>query len=315
MNYTLHQLQVFAKVVQTKSITKAAEELYMTQPAASIQLKKFQEQFEIPLTEIVRKRLRVTDFGQEVYKMAESILGVVHAINYKTHAFKGLLSGRLSISVVSTGKYVMPYLLSDFMRLHPGIDLVMDVTNKSKVLHSLINGEIDFALVSLLPDKLDVHEEVIMDNELQFVGASNFSLEKDKLSKDDLEQQALIYREEGSATRSIMEDYFEKKNLRARKKIELTSNEAVKQAVIAGLGISIMPIIGIREELKSGKIKIIPANGLPIKTKWRLIWLKEKPLSAVASNYISFLKINKEQLVSKHFSTSASKNAKSKLKK
>ena len=315
MNYTLHQLQVFAKVVQTKSITKAAEELYMTQPAASIQLKKFQDQFEIPLTEIVRKRLQVTDFGHEVYKMAVSILEVVHAINYKTHAFKGLLSGRLSISVVSTGKYVMPYLLSDFMKLHPGIDLIMDVTNKSKVLQSLLNGDIDFALVSLLPEKLDVHEEVIMDNELYFVGAPDFVLEKDKFSKDDLEQHALIYREEGSATRSIMESYFEKKNLRVRKKIELTSNEAVKQAVKAGLGISIMPIIGIREELKSGKIKIIPANGLPIKTKWRLIWLKEKPLSAAAANYISFLRINKAQMVSKHFEVPFARPVKSKQKK
>lgn len=307
MNYTLHQLQVFTKVVQTCSITKAADELYMTQPAASIQLKKLQDQFDIPLTEVVRKRIRITDFGMEIYKMAESILSVVHAINYKTEAYKGLLSGRLSIGVVSTGKYVMPYFLTDFMKMHSGIDLAMDVTNKTKVLESLSNGEIDFALVSLLPSKFDVNEEVIMENELAFIGNRDFVLEKDKLSKEDLESQALIYREEGSATRKMMEQYFEKKNLLIRKKIELTSNEAVKQAVIAGLGISIMPLIGIRDELANGKLKIIPSAGLPIRTKWRLIWLKEKPLSPVALHYLNFLKSSKDKIVATTFNKVAGK--------
>jgi DNA-binding transcriptional LysR family regulator len=301
MYYTLHQLQIFTKVVETKSITKAAEELYMTQPAISIQLKKLQDQFDIPLTEIVKKRLRVTDFGMEIYRMSEKILSEVHAINYKTQAYKGLLSGRLSVSVVSTGKYVMPYFLSDFMRLHEGIDLIMDVTNKAKVIESLSNGDIDFALVSVLPDKMDVHEEVLMDNELYFVANKNFELAKNKLSRDELEKHALIYREEGSATRKFMEEYFKQKNLRARKKIELTSNEAVKQAIIAGLGISIMPIIGIREELKNKKLKLIPAAGLPIKTKWRLIWLKEKPLMPVAKEYIQYLRTHKEHIIKKNF--------------
>ena len=301
MNYTLHQLQVFTKVVQTRSITKASEELYMTQPAVSIQLKKFQDQFEIPLTEIIKKRLRVTDFGMEIYKMSERILSEVYAINYKTEAYKGMLSGRLSISVVSTGKYVMPYFLADFMDKHPGIDLIMDVTNKSRVIESLSNGDIDFALVSIVPEKLEVHEEILMENELYFVANKNFALIKHKLTREDLEKHALIFREDGSATRKVMEEYFEQKNLRARKKIELTSNEAVKQAVIAGLGISIMPLIGIREEINHKKIKIIPASGLPIKTKWRLIWLKEKQLSPVAKEYLDFLKIHKPALIKHHF--------------
>ncbi|MBS1635676.1 MAG: LysR family transcriptional regulator [Bacteroidetes bacterium] len=301
MNYTLHQLQVFTKVVQTRSITRASEELYMTQPAVSIQLKKFQDQFEIPLTETIKKRLRVTDFGMEIYKMSERILSEVYAINYKTEAYKGLLSGRLSISVVSTGKYVMPYFLADFMKKHTGIDLIMDVTNKSRVMESLLNGDIDFALVSIVPEKLDVNEEILMENELYFVANRSFESAKNKLTKEDLEKHALIFREDGSATRKVMEEYFEQKNLRARKKIELTSNEAVKQAVMAGLGISIMPIIGIREELHHKKMKIVPAAGLPIKTKWRLIWLKEKTLTPVAKEYLEFLKVNKTALIKNHF--------------
>jgi DNA-binding transcriptional LysR family regulator len=233
--------------------------------------------------------------------MIEKIISEVHAINYKTLSFKGLLSGRLKIGVVSTGKYVMPYLLTDFIKENQGIELTMDVTNKMKVIESLSKGEIDFALVSILPDRLNIHEEIILDNELYFVANNKFKIDKQKLTKEELEKHALIFREEGSATRKVMEDYFEKKNIRAAKKIELTSNEAVKQAVIAGLGISIMPLIGIRSEIKNKKLKIIPSSGLPIKTKWRLIWLKNKSLSPVATSYINYLKENKNILVSNYF--------------
>lgn len=307
MNYTLHQLEVFVKVAQTKSITKASEELYMTQPAVSIQLKKFQDQFEIPLTVVVKRRIRITDFGEQIVKMAERVLQEVYAINYKTHVYQGLLGGKLSLGVVSTGKYVMPYFLTSFLEKHKGVDLIMDVTNKTKVVESLANGDIDFALVSILPKRINVYEEVLMDNELFFVANKNFHHEKTKLTKHELEQNALIYREEGSATRKVMEDYFEKKNLKARKKIELTSNEAVKQAILAGLGISIMPMIGIREEIKNKKLKIIPAAGLPIVTKWRLIWLKEKPLSPVASEYLDFIRKNKNELISSVFNNKTRK--------
>lgn len=301
MNYTLHQLQVFIKVVQTKSITKASEELYMTQPAVSIQLKKFQDQFDIPLTEIIKKRLRVTDFGMEIYEMSERILNEVYAINYKTEAYKGLLAGKISISVVSTGKYIMPYLLSDFIKKNPGIDLIMDVTNKSKVIERLSNGEIDFALVSMVPEKFDVNEEILMENDLYFVANKNLKLTQSKLNKEDLEKHVLIYREEGSATRTVMETYFEQRNLKARKRIELTSNEAVKQALIAGLGISIMPIIGINEEIKNKKLKILPASGLPIRTMWRLIWLKEKSMTPVAREYLGYIRSNKHDLIKTYF--------------
>ena len=301
MNYTLHQLQVFAKVVQTKSITKASEELFMTQPAVSMQLKNFQDQFDIPLTEIIGRSIKITDFGFEIYEMAEKIISEVHAINYKTLSFKGLLSGRLKIGVVSTGKYVMPYLLTDFVKENQSIELTMDVTNKTKVVESLSTGEIDFALVSILPDKLLVNEEIILDTELYFVANAQFNNDKQKLSKEELEKNSLIFREEGSATRKVMENYFEKKNIRATKKIELTSNEAVKQAVIAGLGISIMPLIGIRNEIKNKRLKIIPSSGLPIKTKWRLIWLKNKSMSPLAKAYLEYLKMNKEQIVKKYF--------------
>ena len=133
MNYTLNQLRIFLKITQTESVTKAAEELHLTQPAVSIQLKNFQDQFDIPLTELVGRKIYITDFGKEIAEAAENILNQVNAINYKTQAYKGQLSGRLRISVVSTGKYVMPYFLSGFMKQHEGIELEMDVTNKRRM--------------------------------------------------------------------------------------------------------------------------------------------------------------------------------------
>jgi DNA-binding transcriptional LysR family regulator len=302
MHYTLHQLQVFLKVAQLKSITKASEELNMTQPAVSIQLKNLQDQFEIPLTEVVGRQLYVTDFGLEIYKMAERVINEVYAINYKTMAYKGHLTGRLLISVVSTGKYVMPYFLSDFIKTNQGIDLIMDVTNKSKVINSLQNNEIDFALVSVLPEGLKVNEEILLENKLYIVGNKNVLKPKKAVTKKEITEMPLIFREEGSGTRFIMEDYFKKQTIDIRKKMELTSNEAVKQAVIAGLGNSILPLIGIRNELKTGDLKIIPAVGFPIKSNWRLIWLKEKKLSPVALAYLEFLKKNKDLVIKQHFS-------------
>jgi len=164
MHYTLNQLQVFLKVVQTESVTKASEELFLTQPAVSIQLKNFQDQFDIPLTEVVGRKLYVTDFGKEIAVAAENILNQVHAINNKTLAYKGQLAGRLKISVVSTGKYVMPYFLTDFIKKNNGVDLLMDVTNKNKVIESLEKNEVDFALVSILPSKLNVEKLDLLQN-------------------------------------------------------------------------------------------------------------------------------------------------------
>lgn len=302
MNYTLHQLQVFVKVVQTKSITRASEELYLSQPAVSIQLKNFQDQFDIPLTEVVGRQLYITDFGKEIYTMAERIIDEVYAINYKTMAYKGFLTGRLVISIVSTGKYVMPYFLTEFLKEHPGIDLIMDVTNKSKVINSLQNNEIDFALVSVLPQDIKVHKETLMENQLYLIGNKDHKIPNHAISKNELKDMSLIFREEGSGTRYVMENYFQKHKINIRKKMELTSNEAVKQAVLAGLGNSIMPLIGLRNSLNSGDLKIIPAAGFPIKSQWQLIWLERKKMSPVAQAYIEYIRKNKSDILKDKFS-------------
>jgi DNA-binding transcriptional LysR family regulator len=301
MHYTLHQLQIFLKIAQTQSVTKAAEALHLTQPAISIQLKNFQDQFEIPLTEIVGRKIYITDFGKEIALAAEAILEQVNTINYKTLSYKGQLAGRLKISVVSTGKYVMPYFLSGFIRKHEGIELTMDVTNKAKVIESLEKNEVDFSLVSVLPDTLLFNKIDLLDNELYLVGNREIKVKRSYESKHFIEELPLIFRENGSGTRQTMEMFIEKNKLKVRKKMELTSNEAVKQAVLAGLGYSIMPLIGIKSEVKNGDIKIIPVNGLPIKTAWRLIWLKGKKLSPVASAFLNYLHEEKTNILKSYF--------------
>ncbi len=301
MNYTLHQLQIFLKISQMQSITKASEELHLTQPAVSIQLKNFQDQFRIPLTEVVGRKLYITDFGKEIALAAEKILNEVYAINYKTLAYQGELAGRLKISVVSTGKYVMPYFLSDFMKGHTGVDLIMDVTNKTKVIKSLELNEVDFALVSVLPNKLKIDRVDLMPNKLFLVGSSDLKFKNIHAKKKLFESLPLIYREQGSATRKAMETFISKNRFSVRKKIELTSNEAVKQAVLSGLGCSIMPLIGIKNELKNNDLQIIPIKGLPIITTWNLIWLKSKKLSPAAMAFLDFLKAEKKGIIHDKF--------------
>lgn len=301
MNYTLNQLQIFLKVTETKSITKASEALYLTQPAVSIQLKNFQDQFDIPLTEVVGRQLYITDFGKEIAKAAENILNEVYAINYKTQAYKGQLTGRLKISIVSTAKYIMPYFLSGFMNKNAEVELHLDVTNKSKVIESLENNEVDFSLVSVLPDKLNIDKIELMQNKLFLVGNNSKKFKSKEYTKDIFNELPLIYRENGSGTRLVMEKYIERNKLPVKKKMELATNEAVKQAVIAGLGYSIMPLIGIKNELESHSLQIIPIKGFPIKSVWHLIWLKNKHFSPAAAAYLNYLKTEKRKIIKDSF--------------
>lgn len=302
MHYTLNQLQIFLKIVQTQSVTKASEELHLTQPAVSIQLRNFQEQFDIPLTEVIGRKIYITDFGKEIAKAAEIIIQQMQSINYKTMAYKGQLTGRLKISVVSTGKYVMPYFLSQFMQQHPGIELQMDVTNKQKVVESLENNEVDFALVSILPKNLAIEKIDLLENKLFLVGNTIEKIETQAHLKDFFENRSLIFREKGSGTRQTMEKFIEKNKISVLKKMELTSNEAVKQAVLAGLGYSIMPLIGIRNELTYNELQIIPVDELPIVTNWSLIWLKGKNHAPVSLAFLEYLQKEKSEIAHEKFS-------------
>ena len=301
MNYTLHQLEIFRTIAELQSVTKASEQLFLTQPAVSIQLKNFQAQFNLPLFEIVGRKLYITEFGEEISETAFKILEQVENIKFKSAIFEGKIAGKLNISLVSTAKYTMPYFLSDFIKKNEMVSLTMDVTNKMAVLRSLENNECDFAMVSTIPKKLNIHRIELMKNKLYFVANRDFNPSKKKVLLKDLNKSLFIFRESGSATRLAMEQYLVKHKIAIEKEMELTSNEAVKQAIIAGLGISIMPIIGIKNELQNGDLQIIEMIDFPLETNWNLIWLKSKNLSLVAKSFKKHLEENKENIIKRHF--------------
>lgn len=301
MNYTLHQLQLFLKIVQTKSITEAANEMHLTQPAVSIQLKNLQEQFDIPLTEVVGRKLYVTEFGYEIAEAATKILNEVQQINFKTAKFKDQIFGTLKVSSVSTGKYIIPYFLADFIKTNTNVDLILDVTNKGMVVEALKNNQIDFALMSVVPEQLNLMSEPLMENKLYLVGNKNFKIEKECYDLDIFERLPIIFREEGSGTRHVVEKFWLNRKVKVAKKMELTSNETVKQAVIAGLGFAVMPLIGIKNELNNGDLKIIPVKNFPLCSQWSIFWQKDKMFSPVAAAFLHNIKTNKDEMMSQNF--------------
>jgi len=295
MDYTLNQLRIFKKVVEFASITKASRALDLTQPAVSIQLRNLQRQFKFPLYETINKKIYITDYGYEIAQNADVILAEAELLQYKMRSNSNELFGNVKFSIVSTAKYVLPYFIKDFSHLHKAVDFTIDVTNKAGVIESLEKNETDFALVSLLPQHINTEHLALLKNELYYV--SN----KRDINELDINSQPLIYRESGSATRQLMEDYIRREALAVKKQITLVSNEAVKQSVIAGLGNSILPLIGLKNELQSQELYIKPMPLLPIVTNWNLVWLKGKRLQPAAAALLDYLNENKQDIVTNNF--------------
>lgn len=303
MNFTLHHLKVFLVVAEMKSITLAARVLNMTQPAVSIQLKNLQDQFDLPLTELIGRKLYVTDFGREIENIARRVLNEVDSIKDHSLRFKGVLSGKLRIAAASTGKYILPYYMRNFLAENPHVELDMEVSNKNKVVERLRNNEADFVLLTVMPTDMDLYEEVLMPNRLYLFGASeNVHSIQQNTSNTLFRDLPLIFREEGSGTRHVMQQFFQKSNISPRIGLSLNSTEAVKQAVLAGLGYSVLPLVSVVDELMLNKLSIIPVKGFPLRNNWRLVWLQKKQLTAVASAFLSYIKEHKQQIYQTHFS-------------
>ena len=195
----------------------------------------------------------------------------------------------------------MPYFLNDFLKLHPHVELILDVTNKRTVIENLKQNEVDFSLVSILPQNMEVEKLDLLLNKLYLVYDHTIENLTDKTEEELFENLTLLLREEGSGTRQVMEEYIFRNQIKISKKIQLTSNEAVKQAIIAGMGSSILPLIGLKNELLNNDLQIIPIKNLPIKTMWSLIWLKNKKHSPVAMAYLDFLEKNKDEIIRNKF--------------
>jgi len=196
----------------------------------------------------------------------------------------------------------MPFMLTDFLKKHSGVELKMDVTNKAEVVQSLVKNTVDFSLVSIQPDRMKLRSIPLMENKLYLVGNHEAELDPTQTyTLEVLKEIELIFRERGSGTRETIEKFLKQNNIGVAKKLELKTNEAVKQAVLAGLGYSIMPLIGIRNEIKRGDLKIIPIKGFPLVSQWQLVWLKEKKHSPAARAYLEYLHANKESIVNRKF--------------
>lgn len=302
MNLTLHQLKAFQAIAKFQSITKAAEAMNMTQPAVSIQLKNLQEQFEIPLTEIIGKKIHITEFGKELVETAHRICGELDQIEEKMLELKGLLGGKIRISAVSTGKYILPYLMADFVKIYPHIEFSLEISNRFNVLAQLQENSTDLALVSLWPEDLELDSIHLAENQW-FLACSpeNKSKYATSIQAGQWEKIPFILREKGSGTRTMMEKFFNERNIHVASKLELTTNEAVKQGIMAGLGASLLSNFSIAQEVKEGRISILDLSGLPLKADWRLIWLKQKKHSPAVNSFIRWLAENNSSLVTNHF--------------
>ena len=304
MNITLHQLKAFQAIAKFHSITKAAEAMSMTQPAVSIQLKNLQEQFEVPLTEIIGKRIHITEFGHELVDTADRIFGELGQIEEKMLELKGLLGGKIRISAVSTGKYIIPYLMADFMKIHPHVEISLEVSNRNKVLAHLQENSTDLALVSLLPEELDLESIQLAENKWFLACApENKESYQAYIYAGAWDKVRFVLREKGSGTRTIMEKFFNDRDIPVENRLELTTNEAVKQALMAGLGTSLLSNYSMAQEIKEGRIALLEFPELPLKSDWKLIWLKQKKHSPAVKAFIHWLSENRKEVLSKHFPT------------
>ncbi|MFO8028755.1 MAG: LysR substrate-binding domain-containing protein [Cyclonatronaceae bacterium] len=291
MDFTLHQLRVFGTVARHRSMTKAAKELHMTQPAVSIQVKQLQEAIGIPLIEVIGHQIYLTEAGRHLQKLHQVVSDEIASFRATVSQLKGGLEGTLTISAASTAKYFLPYLLGRFQQKYPKIRISLKVKNRDEVLTHLKNNEYDLAILTQVPDDPSVDAFPFLDNPLVICSAPDHPLSKQpRIHMHQLKNEAFIYRESGSGTRIVLEQYLQDHAISVSPVMELGTNEAVKQAIMAGIGISLISGLSLINEVKLNKISILDVQGLPVMTQWHALHKKEKRLSPVTRNFLDFLK-------------------------
>jgi len=287
---SLRQMQIFEAVVRLGGYTRAAEELHLTQPTVSMQVKKLGETMGDPLLEKFGSHLHTTAIGDEVYASARNILNNMVALGDATAAMEGVIKGPLRIAVITTAKYFMPHLLGAFINLHPDVQPSLKVTNRSRVLERLKSNEDDLLIMGQVPVELDVVAHPFVDNELVVVASSSHPLTKCRnITLKQLHKERFLMRESGSGTRLAIERLFAEQALEIQPYMELGSSEAIKQAVMAGLGISVLSRHNLRLELAGKHIAILDVKGFPLFYRWYAVHLKGKKLSSTARSFLDFL--------------------------
>lgn len=287
---TIKQLKTFESIARHLNFSRAAEELYLSQPAVSMQIKQLEESVGLPLLEKHGKRLLLTDAGRETLRYSRAILQQLQDLESTIDELKGLGRGQLNISVVSTANYFMPQLLAKFIREHPQINVTLSVANRDTVIRQLTEHIADLAIMGQPSDETELVSEPFMDNPLVVIAAPNHPLaNKNQITPLELVKETFVLRERGSGTRSVVERFFSYHNLPLPSHMEMDTNEAIKQSVSARIGIGIISRHGIELELETKRLCILDVLDFPIVRDWHIVHRKDKRLSVAARAFQNFL--------------------------
>jgi DNA-binding transcriptional LysR family regulator len=288
---TLRQLELFEAIARLGSFTRAADELFLTQPTLSMQIKKLSDTIGMPLFEQVGKKIYLTEVGQALLQASKGISE--HLANFEMIAanMKGLKKGKLRLAVVTTAKYFAPRLLGAFCQKYPGVEVSLIVTNRERLLERVANNMDDLYILGQPPEDANVIAETFLENLLVVIAPANHPLAKVKnIPPAKLANEPFLLREVGSGTRIAIERLFEKLGLKINMRMELGSNEAIKQSVIGGLGISVLSSHTLELDLPSKQFVILDVQGFPIKRHWYFAYPAGKQLSIIASTFVDDLR-------------------------
>ncbi len=298
MHLTLQQLKLFESVYRNKSYTRASEELHLTQPAVSIQIKRLENQVGLPLFELVGKKIFPTAAGRDVYDACVDILGRVAELRRSIEDLQGEVKGPLGLSVVTTAKYFMPHLLGHFLQEYPDVEPRLRFSNRARVVERLMDNEDDFVVMGRVPTDKGVESFPFLENILVVVAPPNHALAGGKkVQLQELVKERFIEREEGSGTRMAFERLLEKNGLEIEPYMELGSSEAIKQGVMAGLGLAVLSLHSLHLELSAGKLELLDVEGFPLKRRWYVVYLKGKKLSLVARTFLDYILAETHQVL------------------
>ncbi|OWY68217.1 LysR family transcriptional regulator [cyanobacterium TDX16] len=295
---TLHQLKVFEAAARNGSFTRAAEELFLTQPTVSMQVKQLTKAVGLPLFEQVGKRLYLTEAGRELFATCREIFEKLAQFEMTVADLKGLKQGRLRLAVITTAKYFVPRLLGPFCQLYPGIDIALQVTNHSGIVDRLKENLDDLYIMSQLPEHLDIGFQPFLENPLVVLAPANHRLAGEKnISLQHLSEEPFILREPGSGTRTAVQKLFDEQGIKLKVKLELGSNEAIKQAIAGGLGLSVLSRHTIIPESANPELTVLDVEYFPIERNWYMVYPAGKQMSVVARTYYEYLLNAAKQIV------------------
>jgi DNA-binding transcriptional LysR family regulator len=283
MNITFRQLRLFLALADTGSVSAAAKAMHVTQPTASMQLKEVSQSVGLPLYEVVSKKIYLTDVGKELAATARAVAQAWDGFEQNVDAIKGLSRGKLRVAVVSTAKYFMPRLVGSFCTKHPAIDVSLEILNRDGVVQRLRDNLDDLYIMSRPPVDMDLGDEVFMPNPLVLIAPNNDPLVKRKsVPLHELAQRRFILREKGSGTRMVGDQFFKTMKFRPDVRLELGSNEAVKESVAGGLGLGVISRHALHGLKKEHGVSVIDVKGFPLPSAWHIVHPTSKKMSPLA---------------------------------